>query len=131
VSDLNGHGEKLSRRQELLIAALLETDTLAQAAERARVSTATIRRWMQLPQFRAAYQRAKRDLIEAATNRLLKTMGKAAQKLESVMDDPKAPLGWQVSAATRILDRGRWAYETDDLAERIAQLEDQQQRREG
>ena len=130
MSDAPGHGSKLPRKQEAVIAALLECDTIGEAAKRTGVAASTIRRWMQLSQFRKAYQRSKRDLVEGATNRMLRTMSKAAAKLEAVLDDPKASLGWQLSAATRILDRGRWAFESDDLAQRIEALEEQQRRRE-
>lgn len=129
MTDTRGHGSKLGRKQEAVILALLETNTIAEAAQQTGLSESTIQRWMQLPQFRKAYRQAKRDMVEGATKKLLRTMGAAAIKLEKIMNDPSTPVGWQVSAATRILDRGRWAHENDDLAERIEALEEEQRQR--
>jgi hypothetical protein len=51
--------DKLTRRQEALILALLSEPTHAAAAAKARVSEATLRRWLHLPAFRAAYRWAR------------------------------------------------------------------------
>jgi len=44
---LKGHGEKLSRKQEQAIAALLTCPTIEQAAKAAGVGETTLWRWLQ------------------------------------------------------------------------------------
>lgn len=51
---MSGHGEKLSRKQEALVAALLIEPTHAAAALKAGISEATLHRWLRLPGFRTA-----------------------------------------------------------------------------
>jgi transposase-like protein len=53
---VRGHGQKLTSKQEVLIAALLTEPTYAAAAAKAGVSAATLYRWLQLPSFRTAYR---------------------------------------------------------------------------
>ena len=43
---MRGHGEKLSRKQEALISALLLAPTLAEAAQAAGIHEATAWRWL-------------------------------------------------------------------------------------
>ena len=51
----NGHGEKLTRKQEQAVAALLEQPTVLRAATAAGVSERTLRLWLKDPGFKAAY----------------------------------------------------------------------------
>ena len=51
----NGHGEKLTRKQEQAVAALLEQPTVLRAATVAGVSERTLRLWLKDPGFKAAY----------------------------------------------------------------------------
>ena len=48
---LKSHGQKLTTKQEALIAALLSEPTHSAAAIKAGVSPATLYRWLQLPDF--------------------------------------------------------------------------------
>src|SRR5262249_61743375 len=48
---MKGHGQKLTAKQEALIAALLTEPTYAAAAAQAGVSEATMYRWLQVPVF--------------------------------------------------------------------------------
>jgi hypothetical protein len=81
---MSGHGEKLSRRQEAVIAALLGEPTHAAAAAKAGIGEATLRRWMKLPRFSAAYRLARRDLVRGAIERLQASVGHAVDALSSV-----------------------------------------------
>ena len=47
----SGHGEKLTRKKELAIVALLTEPTITKAASSAGISEATLRRWMRLDEF--------------------------------------------------------------------------------
>jgi transposase len=115
-----------SRRQEQAIAELLQGASIAAAAEKCGISSRTLKRWLASEAFQQEYRAAKRRLVDAATNRLLRTMDEAAATLETVMKSKKASMGLKVSAATRLLDRARWAHEDEDLAARIAALEAEQ-----
>lgn len=53
---MKGHGQKFSRKQEALIAALLTEPTHAAAAAKAGISPSTLYRWMKMSAFRAAYR---------------------------------------------------------------------------
>jgi hypothetical protein len=61
-----GHGEKLSRKREKAIAALLTEPTIAQAAKAAGIGEKTLRRWLKSPEFSLAYDAARRELIDVA-----------------------------------------------------------------
>ena len=62
---MNGHGEKLTRKQEQAIALLLTESTLTAAATRCGVGESTLRRWLQDPEFNAAYRSARRSVVDA------------------------------------------------------------------
>jgi hypothetical protein len=59
-----GHGEKLTRKMEQAVAALLSESTIAKAAAKAGVSERTLRTWKKRPDFQAAYRAAQRDIYE-------------------------------------------------------------------
>jgi hypothetical protein len=81
---MRGHGQKLTRKQEALIAALLTESTHAGAAEKAEVSEATLHRWLLLPDFRAAWRAARREVVEAAIGRMQGATGQAVDALLAV-----------------------------------------------
>ena len=62
----NGHGEKLSRKQEQAIVALLQHATIRAAAAAVPVNERTLRAWMRDPAFAAAYAQARRELLDVA-----------------------------------------------------------------
>ena len=63
---MKGHGEKLTRKQEQAIAALLSEATVGTAAEKAGVGEVTLYRWLKLPDFLGAYREARREVVEKA-----------------------------------------------------------------
>jgi hypothetical protein len=81
---MRGHGQKLTRKQEALIAALLTEPTHAAAAAKAEVSEATLHRWLRLPDFRAAWRAARREVVEGAIGRMQGATGQAVDTLVAV-----------------------------------------------
>ena len=61
---MNGHGEKLTRKQDTAIGALLFQSTILAAAEFVGIGEATLRRWLKEPGFLTAYRAARRDTLE-------------------------------------------------------------------
>jgi hypothetical protein len=100
---MKGHGQKLSRKQEALIASLLTEPTHTAAARKAGVSEATLHRWLKLPDFRAAYRRARRELVEGAIGRIQAATGQAVDTLLTVATSG-ARDGDRVRAAIALLD---------------------------
>jgi hypothetical protein len=94
---------KLTGKQEAAIAALLSEPTHIGAAARAGVSEATLYRWLQSPEFRAAYRQARRELVEAAIGRVQTACGRAVEALLSIAHKGRRD-GDRVRAAVAILD---------------------------
>jgi hypothetical protein len=78
---LKGHGQKLTAKQEALIAALLTEPTNDAAAAKASVSRATLYRWLRLPAFQDAYRQARRESVDAAVGRMQAGTALAADTL--------------------------------------------------
>src|SRR5262245_33418477 len=116
-----GHGQKLTRKQGAAIAALLSTPTYAEAAAKAGIGEATLYRWLRLPEFRAAYQEARRRLFDRALDGLLQVSRDAVATLGKNLDSRKA--ADQNRAAIAILDQFRRGNELGGLAERLDHLE--------
>jgi hypothetical protein len=120
---MKGHGEKLSRKQAVLISALLTAPTLAAAAQTAGIGAVTAWRWLKEPTFQAAYREARRAVVQQALVQVQHATGEAVATLRSVMQDPEAPASARVSAAKTILETAVKGVELEDLEARIAALE--------
>ena len=113
----------LTAKQEAAILALLSQRTTRAAAKSAGINEATLWRWLQEPEFQAAYTKARRETVKHAIARLQQNASKAVDTLKEVMSDKKAVAFARVSAAKAVLDYSLKAVELEDLAERIEALE--------
>jgi hypothetical protein len=117
-----GHGEKLTRKAETAIAALLSEPTVEAAAVKARVSNATLRNWLKRPAFQQAYRAAKRQLVEATITRLQQMAIASTAELHKLLRCRREAV--RLKAATTILTFAIRGLEHDDLVSRIEQLEE-------
>ena len=113
-------GQRLSRRAEQIIVALLEHPTLEKAAAAAGISTVTLWQWLRKPKFQKALLRARREAYSQAVARLQQGSAAAAATLLRVMCDGVAPASTRVSAADKVLAHAAKAMENEDLAVRVA-----------
>ena len=119
-----GHGEKLSRKQEQAVVALLTMPTIRKAAEKAGVGERTLRGWMKdSPEFQRAYTEARRGFLEhslgklqRATSAAVTTLARAARK--------------DVKAAVAVIDRAVKGAEMLDVLVRLKALEQRADREE-
>jgi hypothetical protein len=120
---MKGHGEKLTRKQEQAIAALLSEATVSSAAEKAGVGEVTLYRWLKLPDFMAAYREARREVVEKAVAQLQQSSWAASTTLVRLLGSPSDSV--RLRAAQTILDQANKGLEVLDFEERIAALEQQ------
>jgi len=118
-----GHGEKFGRKKEEAIAALLSQRNLEDAARAVGIGTRTLLRWMQVPEFNAAYRKARRDAVSQSTARLQQATGAAASTLLKLMVDPNTPASTRVRAAECVMSHAMKAIELEDIEARVAELE--------
>jgi len=120
----NGGGRKRnSHHQERVIAGLLTTNTVAEAAAVGGVSTRTLERWLaEDKDFVSRYRDARKRVVEHAVTRLQGATTKAVETLEDAMDCGKVSI--EVRAASIVLEHALGAIKTDDHDERLAELEE-------
>jgi hypothetical protein len=134
-----GHGEKLSRKKEQAIAALLVSPTLSIAAEKVGVHERTLFRWLKNEDFKAEYQRLRRECVTAATAKLQSAMGKAVDAMLEILEaeetrffqkdgevtDSRDVVAWgpRLGAAKTILEMGLKGLELEDIERRVSELE--------
>lgn len=126
-----GHGEKQSRKKELLICALLVEPTIEKAAVKVGIGTTTAFRWLQDPEFQAEYQQARKQAVSQAIAQLQQATTQAVATLQAIMQDETAPAASRVTAARTVLDTSLKAIELEDLAQRIEKLEQAVQQNDG
>src|SRR5947208_2259065 len=102
---MKGHGAKLPRKQEAAIAALLQSRSVEEAAQVVQVSANTLRRWMELTEFRTAYLQARRIAVMQASARMQQNAAAAASVLLKLMADSTTPPASRVRAAVCVLER--------------------------
>lgn len=113
----------LTKKQEQTILALLAHPTVTKAAEAVKIGERTIYRWLDEPLFSREYMKARRQTFSQAIALTMRYAPMAVQALAKVMTDPEAPSASRVSAASAILKFSRDSLEIDDLAQRVAALE--------
>ncbi len=116
-------GSSRERKQEEAIAALLTQRNIEEAARTAGISTQTLMRWLQLPEFQKAYREARRHAFGQAVARLQQGTTAAATTLLKTMIDPNTPASVRVRAAEAIFNHAAKAIEIEDIEARVTALE--------
>jgi hypothetical protein len=120
---MKGSGEKLSHKQEKAIAALLSEATVTSAAEKAGIGEVTLYRWLKLPEFRATYREARREVVEKAVAQLQQSSWAASTTLVRLLGSGSDSI--RLRAAQTILDQANKGIELLDFEERLSALEQQ------
>ena len=115
---------KFTRKQEEVIVALLSQRNVEEAARVAKVPPRTVYRWMKNPDFDREYRDAKRGAYSQAIARLHQMTSAAVSTLGKVMVDANTPASTKVRAADSILNHTTKAIEIEDIAARVAALEE-------
>ena len=118
-----GHGQKLSRKKQQLIAELIQQQTVREAAKAVGIGEATAFRWLKDAQFTSSYRKARQQLVEHSISRIQKASGEAIELLRTVLQDDTAPASSRVSASKIILELSIRGLEITDIIERIENLE--------
>jgi hypothetical protein len=118
-----GHGEKLGRKQEEAIAALLTHRNVDEAAKAAGVGTRTLLRWLKIPEFQAEYLKARRDAVHQAVARLQQATGVASLTMLKLMTDQNVSAAVRLRAADCVFNHAMKGIENEDVLVRLAELE--------
>ena len=100
---------------EEIIAALLQSGSIAQAAELTGIATRTIYDRMGTRDFKAAYSAAKSDLVRAAVLTMNRSLSAAVEVVTGIMNDEKNNAGIRLQAAKLLIENA--AKFTDRLSE--------------
>jgi transposase-like protein len=116
-------GAKFGRKQEEAIAALLSKGTVEEAARIAGIGKRTLSRWLQVPEFQAAYRQARHDAFSQSVARLQQGSVAAATVLLKLTLDPSTPASVRVRAADCVLNHATKAIETEAIEARALAVE--------
>ena len=89
---------------EEIIAALLNSGSIAQAAELTGIAPRTIYDRMGTRDFKAAYSAAKSDLVRAAVLTMNRSLSAAVEVVTGIMNDEKNNAGTRLQAAKMIIE---------------------------
>ena len=110
----------LSGRQKRAIAALVNSSDIRTAAAQAKVGYQTLRGWLSNnSEFQRAYNEQLQELITDAAAQLKKNMGAA-----DVMNDENVSPQSRLNAADAVLRNSLKFIETQDILQRLAQVEE-------
>lgn len=111
------------KKHDRAMAALLSSDTQAEAAAKCGISDRTLRAYLADPAFNAEYQRRKRQLVSDATRQIQSNYNAAICALREVLDGEKSTAGEKISAARALLEYGLRFTEINDIMVRLEDIE--------
>jgi hypothetical protein len=114
----------LNHKQEKAIMALLIEPNLKQAAETIGIGETTLWRWMQDAEFEKAFRDARRRALSQTISRLQQSTTQAVDTLTAIMVNDENPASSRVTAAKTVLEMAFKAYEVEDLAVKVEEMEE-------
>jgi hypothetical protein len=120
---MTGHGAKFGRKKEDAIVALLSQRNIEEAARAVSIDPKTLLRWLQVPEFRAAYREARRSAFLQSVARLQQASSAAVTTVLKLMLDPNTPASVRVRAADCVMSHAAKAIEIEDIEARVTELE--------
>lgn len=110
---------------QTVIVALLTTRTRQEAADRAKVSIATVYNYLKDPDFIRLYNDEKSKLLVETTDHIQKSVNEAVNVLWDTLRDPDAKQGDKIAAARILLESNLKYSEYTQLYNRVKELEAQ------
>jgi len=108
---------------EAAVAALLTQRNMEEAAKAVGIAPNTLLNWMKVPEFQAAYRKARREAFGQSIARLQQGSVAATTTLLKTMFDPGTPASVRVRAAECVLNHAAKAIEIEDIEARVSALE--------
>lgn len=117
------HVKPLGAKQAKVLAALLSSPSITDAAKLAKLSERSVFRYLKDPVFIDLYRQARSEQVRQAVCQVQRISAKAATVLEEIMIDPCAKPSSKVLACRTVLDCALRAVELEDLEARLSALE--------
>lgn len=118
-----------NRKDEKLIAALLISPTVKDAAAAVGMSESTVYKKLNDEAFDKKYAAARMSLLEQTTAYLQGMTAEAVDKIREIMNDPETPRQTALNAADCLLRNTYKMTEQTDIVNRISRLEELAERR--
>src|SRR4029453_16725936 len=99
-----GHGEKLSRKQDQVITALVTCASITEAAAQCGLAEVTLRRWLKQDGFQAAYRDARRQVVQSVIAQCEHAGTALITTLRAIVDNQDTPPTARIQAAKVVLD---------------------------
>lgn len=110
-------------KREIAIVALLTSPSVGAAAKAAKVSRATIYRWLEDQDFRARLKERRSAVLESAIESIKACTSKAVETLADLMDSQDERI--RRLASKDMVDYGLRVKEVQSLEDRLAIMEEQ------
>ena len=112
-----------TRKDEIIIAALLSNPTVKAAAAACGVSETVIYDRLRTKAFKEKYDTARREVLEQSAAFIQGMVSEAIQKMHDVMNDPNASQQVQLNAAEAITRNCLKLTEQADILTQLAELQ--------
>lgn len=113
----------MTPKMQKALLALLENPTKEKAAAAAGITSKTLRRYLDNPEFQTEYRVAFSGMVSDAVRQAQKTLSPALTTLEEIMRDDEQNGQIRVSAARSLLEFSLKATEQLDILDRLEALE--------
>jgi hypothetical protein len=87
------------------------------------VGARTLIRWLKLPEFHAAYLKARREAVGQSIARMQQATGAATITVLKLMTDPNVPAAVKLRAAECVFAHAIKGIELEDIETRLTELE--------
>ena len=111
------------RNREKALAALLSSDTQAEAAAKIGISDRTMRGYLADPEFNAEYQRRNRRLVSDATRQIQASYQVAINALREIVESKLSSEAGRISAARALLEYGMKFTEVNEVMTQLENIE--------
>lgn len=112
----------LNPRQDRFLKALLESSTIEEACNNAKINRTTGYKYLRDPDFVQEYRAVRRDIMKGVTVQLQQITSQAVATLNEIMLDPNAPATSRVQSAKAIMENVYRSIELDDIQEQLDEL---------
>lgn len=118
-----GSRKKLGAKKETAILELLRTPSIEEAARAASVPPRTLHRWLNDPEFDAAYRKARHIAFGQSGARLQRGTGAAVTTMLKIMLDAHVSPSIRLRAADCVFGHAKNAIEMEEIEARLSALE--------